>query len=133
MKTHTTCYGLFLLLILNINVTAQASEQQASLNGNYSSLLQTIYCPDDVNDNGEFLDYGYWTGGVWCGQDGVAGYWVWSNPNWYIWQNSKAAESNTSGGTDKTTIYNYDGGGSYVGGKHCSYVSAGGTSFKVCD
>ncbi len=74
----------------------------------------------------------YWIdfeSGPWCGQQGVAGYWVWANPAWYIWENS----SRTAKGSGKTTIYNYDGGGSFVSGEECSYVSVGGTSMRVCD
>jgi len=58
---------------------------QASLNGKYSNLLQVLNCPSDSLEYGNFRDYGYWKGGVWCGQTGKAGYWVWLNPNWYVW------------------------------------------------
>lgn len=58
----------------------------ASANGTYSGLLQTLYCPSDSAQYGQFKDYGYWGGGAWCGQNGSAGYWVWANPNWYVWR-----------------------------------------------
>jgi hypothetical protein len=60
-----------------------------SANGKYSGLLQTINCPKDKKQYGRYKDYGYWGGGSWCGQQGQAGYWVWNNPNWYVWGNSQ--------------------------------------------
>ena len=127
-------FTLFMLLSVAAGAFAEnlTAEQTASVDGNYSHLLQTLHCPSDVNDNGDFLDYGYWSGGDWCGQTGVPGYWVWVNPNWYVWENSKYAE-NAGNGSSKPAIYNYDGGGGYVGGKKCSYVNAGGMSVRLCD
>lgn len=58
----------------------------ASAQGKYSALLQVMTCPADHTNYGEFRDYGYWQGGPWCGQTGQAGYWVWVNPSWYVWQ-----------------------------------------------
>jgi hypothetical protein len=60
-------------------------------NGNYSDLLQTLNCPSDFGEYGEYYDEafddGYWGGGTWCGETAVGGYWVWDNPNWYVWEN----------------------------------------------
>ena len=60
-----------------------------SVNGKYSTLTGIIECSNDYATYGEFADYGYSKGGKWCGKDAPAGYWVWSNPNWYIWRDKK--------------------------------------------
>jgi hypothetical protein len=57
-----------------------------SAKGKYEGLLQVMHCPADVAKYGNFTDYGYWKGGAWCGQRGEAGYWVWLEPNWYVWR-----------------------------------------------
>jgi hypothetical protein len=62
---------------------------QASVNGKYSNLLQVVNCPRHVKEWGEFKDYGHWGGGPWCGETGKAGYWVWVNPNWYVWADQR--------------------------------------------
>ncbi|WP_035055823.1 hypothetical protein [Andreprevotia chitinilytica] len=59
----------------------------AAVNGKYSDLLQVLPCPADSHTYGDFNDYGYWGGGPWCRQTGMAGYWVWVAPNWYVWRN----------------------------------------------
>jgi len=59
----------------------------ASADGKYRNLLQELSCPSDQSTYGEYRDYGYWGGGPWCGYKGKAGYWVWVNPNWYVWAN----------------------------------------------
>ena len=61
----------------------------ASANQKYSNLIQVLNCPNDRSQHDEFDDYGYWSGGSWCGQTGKAGYWVWVYPNWYIWQEQR--------------------------------------------
>jgi len=59
---------------------------KASLNGKYRYLLQKLRCERDRQSYGEHRDYGYWSGGPWCGQQGKAGYWVWVEPYWYVWR-----------------------------------------------
>ncbi len=54
--------------------------------GKYTSLVQVLTCPEDVGTYGDYHDYGYWDGGTWCGERGMSGYWVWSYPNWYVWE-----------------------------------------------
>lgn len=68
----------------NTNVSVPVSD--ASVNGKYAQLIQKLYCPADASTYGQFRDYGYWSGGTWCGQRGAAGYWVWVNPTWYVWK-----------------------------------------------
>jgi len=58
----------------------------ATVSGKYSALIQTLHCPADRAAYGQFRDYGYWSGGAWCGHTGEAGYWVWVAPNWYVWK-----------------------------------------------
>ena len=61
----------------------------SSANDKYFGLLQTLNCPSDKNQYGAYMDEGYWGGGAWCGQQGKAGYWVWVEPNWYVWGNQR--------------------------------------------
>jgi hypothetical protein len=76
--------------ILSLAIAAFAdAPPQASVDGKYSELIQVIDCPEHVKTWGEFKDYGHWGGGAWCGHTGKAGYWVWVNPNWYVWSHLK--------------------------------------------
>ncbi len=133
MNTALPCLCILIASTLATAATDDTARETASVDGNYSQLLQILHCPQDAADYGNFQEFGYWDGGPWCGQTGMPGYWVWVYPNWYIWKDSKGAESASDSNRSGTTIYNYDGGGSYVGGKNCSYVSAGGMSVKVCE
>jgi hypothetical protein len=54
--------------------------------GKYKTLIQVLPCPKDKGRYGEYYDYGYWGGGDLCGEQGEAGFWVWSYPNWYIFK-----------------------------------------------
>jgi hypothetical protein len=67
-------------------VPSPASNSVASVNGKYSDLIQVVNCPSNRGSYGEFYDWGYWSGTYWCGQSTQPGYWVWANPNWYIWR-----------------------------------------------
>lgn len=60
--------------------------EKAHANHKYAGLQQVLKCPSDVRKYAHFKDYGRWEGGHWCGQIGKAGYWVWLNPNWYVWR-----------------------------------------------
>ena len=76
--------------LINVNLPVQAqSNPLSSANGKYDNLIQILNCPRDRSTYGEFNDYGYWQGGAWCGQTGKPGYWVWVEPNWYVWQNKR--------------------------------------------
>ena len=61
----------------------------ASVNGKYRSLRQVLPCPEDRKRYGRQHDYGYWEGGPWCGRKGRSGYWVFAEPNWYVWQETR--------------------------------------------
>ncbi|OIO53875.1 MAG: hypothetical protein COX57_04785 [Alphaproteobacteria bacterium CG_4_10_14_0_2_um_filter_63_37] len=75
---------------------------QASVSGKYSGLQQVLNCPPDAGTYGQFRDYGWWQGGPWCGQNGKAGFWVWVNPNWYIWSTiGEAPTAAPDGNTDQ--------------------------------
>ncbi|AFY38591.1 hypothetical protein Lepto7376_2301 [[Leptolyngbya] sp. PCC 7376] len=65
--------------------TTDELDPEASAYGSYSGLVQILECAADVDAYGDYNNYGYWGGGSWCGEDGSAGYWVYSYPNWYIW------------------------------------------------
>ncbi|MEM9534173.1 MAG: hypothetical protein AAGA40_00730 [Cyanobacteria bacterium P01_E01_bin.45] len=65
---------------------ATAQDSTTSANSRYSGLVQVMTCPEDRGTYGEYNDYGYWGGGAWCDQTGEAGYWVYSYPNWYVWE-----------------------------------------------
>jgi hypothetical protein len=70
-----------------------------SVNGKYRKLIQTLNCPQDRGQYGEFADYGYWQGGPWCQQVGKAGYWVWVPPNWYVWAETATPSGKAASGT----------------------------------
>ncbi len=53
--------------------------------GSYSGLVQVLTCYEDGDTYGDYHDYGYWSGGSWCGEYGAEGYWVYVYPDWYIW------------------------------------------------
>ncbi len=74
-------------------VRAQSADTSvASVNGKYSDLIQVVNCPSNSANYGEFYDWGYWSGTSWCGQSTQPGYWVWVNPDWYIWRNVGRSE-----------------------------------------
>lgn len=56
-------------------------------NGKYTGLLAEIYCPDDRSTYGDFSDWGQYSGGLYCGTNAPAGYWVYANDTWFIWAN----------------------------------------------
>lgn len=61
----------------------------SSAHGRYYGLMQTVNCPQDLQDYGQYEDHGYWSGGDYCGQVTKSGYWVWAYPNWYIWKHKR--------------------------------------------
>lgn len=81
-----------------------SGKKSYSANYKYSGFLQEIICPSDTPKYGEFKDSGYWKGGLWCGKQGKAGYWVWVKPKWCVWESIYAAAlqkgtiEDTSGG-----------------------------------
>lgn len=77
--------GLVSLDSSAMSVVGQNQAFTASANGKYVQLVQELTCPSDSAKYGNFNDYGYWQGGTWCGQTGMAGYWVWLKPTWYVW------------------------------------------------
>jgi len=116
-----------------IEETTDDNQSQAnSVNGKYQNLLQTMFCPQDKAQYGEFSDYGYWAGGAWCGQMGQAGYWVWKYPNWYVW----AKKAQLSDKVTIGTVLSMEAGdrGCYVeftdnNGKNHSEMAA----FEICE
>jgi hypothetical protein len=83
---------LFLLTILFLT-SAFGFKDPASGNGKYVDLKQTLECSRDKNTYGEYYDYGYWSGGAWCGQQGKSGYWVYQYPKWYVWSQKASTQS----------------------------------------
>ncbi|OKH18728.1 hypothetical protein [[Limnothrix rosea] IAM M-220] len=63
-----------------------AIDNLATVNGKYTELAQVLTCYEDGDTYGEYYDYGYWSGGSWCGEYGAEGYWVYVYPDWYIWE-----------------------------------------------
>lgn len=72
-------------------------DPRASADGKYYNLLQVMECPRDRHSYGEYKDYGYWSGGAWCGQQGKAGYWVWIAPRWYVWAKKSVSKKSSYG------------------------------------
>ncbi len=62
---------------------------QVNPRGKYRGLIQVLPCPADRDRYGNYYDYGYWKGGRWCGEQGLAGYWVWLYPNWYVFKEKR--------------------------------------------
>jgi hypothetical protein len=78
------------------NINAQTLSTKASANQKYKNLVQVLPCPTDRRTYGDYKDYGYWSGGSWCGQQGIAGNWVWAYPNWYVWSHKSTTKENSS-------------------------------------
>lgn len=53
--------------------------------GKYYGAIANFGCAADVEKYGEFYDYGYWSGGNYCGADRPAGYYVWYQGAWAVW------------------------------------------------
>jgi sRNA-binding regulator protein Hfq len=69
---------------------------QISANNKYATLLRVVPAPADEATYGKQYDYGYSQTTEWAGQKNLpAGYWVYTAPNWYIWQ-SVAAKANVA-------------------------------------
>jgi len=62
---------------------------KASAGGKYRDLIETVTCPGDVKQYGEFHDYGHWTGKEYCGRRVSPGFWVYAHPDWYVWRSSR--------------------------------------------
>ncbi|MEM6255503.1 MAG: hypothetical protein AAF821_21520 [Cyanobacteria bacterium P01_D01_bin.156] len=108
---------------------AQAFVPETSAYGKYRNLLQVLNCPADGVTYGYFHDYGYWDGGAWCGQQGMPGYWVWTAPNWYVWQDEVPGNANAGKYSslvqvlfcpeDEATYGSFDDYGYWGGGPWC--------------
>jgi len=62
-------------------------DKVASANHKYAGLLQTLACYTDEGQYGKTHDLGYRKSGEYCGYTTTqAGYWVWKNPYWYVWE-----------------------------------------------
>jgi hypothetical protein len=91
--------ALFCLIIVGGASPVLADDlTTASVSGKYSTLLMTLYVPQDQGSYGNFNDYGFYTSTSYAGYTNVpAGYWVYVYPNWYIWKDVAAG-----GGTNIT-------------------------------
>lgn len=69
---------------------------QASANGKYTVLLHLLKIPGDAHEYGSFYDWGFSEEYSYAGYENLTpGYWVYLEPNWYVWADIK----NMSGGT----------------------------------
>ena len=65
----------------------QLRRKEASVGGKYTNLQRTVYAPNDRSYAGVFNDWGYWSGTSYLGETQLPpGYWVYVEPNWYIWK-----------------------------------------------
>lgn len=82
-----------------------AALKKAQADGRYAMLLRQIRVPDDLEDYGEFNDYGAWDGTEWAGyHDLPHGYWVYVYPYWYIWRDQTATPApNRNWGPEQAT------------------------------
>jgi hypothetical protein len=63
--------------------------RQATIDGKYSVLLRRVRIPRDVRSYGEVNDWGYWEGTEYGGFTELPqGYWVYVEPDWYVWGES---------------------------------------------
>ena len=96
-------------------LSAAEARIKAAVDGKYRRLLKKIEVRDDLQQYGEFSDFGFWDKSTeYKGHsDLLPGYWVYVYPNWYIWAEAdetrvSAAEakpgeaSATSNSTGKT-------------------------------
>ena len=108
-----------------------------SANDKYYNSAQILNCPNDRSQYGDFYDYGYWGGGSWCGQTGSPGFWVWVNPNWYVWQERVPATASANGQysslvqvlncpRDRSEYGDYHNYGYWGGGSWCGQTGAPG-------
>jgi hypothetical protein len=78
--------GLMIIAALSI---AAAEPEHASVQGRYSGLVQKVPCPGDRDIYGQFHDYGWWSGPVYCGSRVASGWWVYAHPFWYVWSRNR--------------------------------------------
>jgi len=65
--------------------TSPAEEVPGFVRGKYRGLLRKLHVPDDIRTYGEVRDYGWWAGTAYAGfSDLPPGYWVYSSPTWYV-------------------------------------------------
>lgn len=84
--------------------TGTAPFSDPSINGKYSQLLRKIEVPADAAPYGQSHDWGYWTGTSWGGHSNLPpGYWVWVNPNWYIWGHRKEPSAPSAPSASRAT------------------------------
>jgi hypothetical protein len=58
--------------------------------GKYYDLLKEIYAPFDIFIYGDYYDRGYSKQKSYAGETNIpAGYWVYSSPNWYVWEHKR--------------------------------------------
>jgi len=131
---------LLTLVIVSLSFfsTNSIARNTASANSKYNNLIQELTCPTDVNQYGEYHDYGYWAGGSWCGQQGRAGYWVWLNPTWYVWANKEVMNKSSANGRysnllqtlncpkDQAQYGSYRDYGYWRGGSWCGQIGKAG-------
>ena len=106
MKRNVSAFSLIVSAALccliaagGLNTALAADDlTTASVNGKYSTLLMTLYVPQDQGSYGNFNDYGFYTSTSYAGYTDIpAGYWVYVYPNWYVWKNvSTGGGSNTT-------------------------------------
>lgn len=69
----------------------------ASMNGKYRELLLTLEAPEDVERYGPHHDYGWWELDSYRGYGPLpAGYWVYVEPVWYVWEREARQTSSPS-------------------------------------
>jgi hypothetical protein len=70
------------------------NEDRANVNDKYNRLLKKIYVPDDRYGFRELYEWGYRTITSYKGNYNIPrGYWVYSYPYWYIWENETGSSS----------------------------------------
>lgn len=76
---------------VEVNIDPRANAQ-----GKYTVLLHLLKVPEDANEYGTFYDWGFSEEYSYAGYDNLTpGYWVYLEPNWYVWSDTKDAIGGT--------------------------------------
>ena len=104
-----------LALFAGMSVLAPAQSQSNvvgyDVNGKYHDIITTYGCAEDIQNYGDFYDYGYWAGGYDCGAERPAGYYVWLNGAWAVWRSASGTFPDAPKNPDPNL--GFDAGGKY--------------------
>ncbi len=81
--------GLFAAAAVMAPRPAEAQTCSPSWNGKYQGLIKKLNVPGDLGQYGRCYHWGKWSGSSYKGHSVPNdSYWVYSYPNWYVWQSA---------------------------------------------